>query len=320
MLADHGPQVVRSFVMTLVHRSRRDGGLRRVREALRHIGDAQSADGVLEMALTQVSSTLGFRRAALSRVEGGDLVIEQIRIPREQRDAARLEEQVAGRAFPLSALAPERQAIETVAAVVVETPDRASLPRDLGRLLGHAPYVVAPLTRHGEIRWLLHADDGRAGISMGPEDRECLWAFVEGLGYAIESRSARDEQRAQRSRINDVLLAAERAALALGAPGDAAAGVAAPPRTGAATVRSMLTGREVEVLELMARGGTNREIARHLVISEETVKSHVASILRKLDAHTRSEAVSRYLGGAPTRPESRLAVQRVAEGACATEA
>lgn len=306
--------------MTLVHRSRRDGGLRRVREALRRVGDAQSADGVLEMGLTQVCSTLGFRRAALSRIERGDLLIEQIRVPGEQRDAARLEEQVAGLAFPLTALAAERRAIETVGAVLVETPDHGSLPPELGRLLGHAPYVVAPLARHGEICWLLHADDDGAGTSMGPEDRECLWAFAEGLGFAIESRSARDQQRAQRSRINDVLVAAERV-LALGAAGDVSAGAAAAPRTGAATVRSMLTGREVEVLELMAGGGTNREIAGQLVISEGTVKSHVASILRKLGAHTRSEAVSRYLGGAPApRPESRFAVQRVDGAAYATDA
>ncbi len=304
--------------MTLVHRSRREGGLRRVREALRRVGDAQSADGVLEMALTQVCSTLGFRRAALSRIDRDTLIVEQIRIPREHREAARLEEQVAGLTFPLSVLAAERRAIETVAAVLVETPDRSALPHELARLMGHAPYVVAPLARHGEIHWLLHADDNGTGTSMGNEDRECLWAFAEGLGFALESRTARDQQRAQRSRINDVLLAAERAALSLGAPGDRSAGAA---RAGDATVRSMLTGREVEVLELMARGGTNREIAGHLVISEGTVKSHVASILRKLEAHTRSEAVSRYLGGAPAgQSASRFAVKRIDGDPCTAEA
>lgn len=53
-----------------------------------------------------------------------------------------------------------------------------------------------------------------------------------------------------------------------------------------------LTDREMEVLTLLAKGYTNREIAEQLVITERTVKFHVSSILRKLDAGNRTEAVS----------------------------
>jgi DNA-binding NarL/FixJ family response regulator len=53
-----------------------------------------------------------------------------------------------------------------------------------------------------------------------------------------------------------------------------------------------LTAREREVLEMLARGLGNKEIARRLTISEHTVKFHVASILGKLGASTRTEAVS----------------------------
>jgi DNA-binding NarL/FixJ family response regulator len=53
-----------------------------------------------------------------------------------------------------------------------------------------------------------------------------------------------------------------------------------------------LTRREAEVLELLAQGKTNKEIARHLVISERTVKFHVSSLMKKLGASNRTEMVS----------------------------
>lgn len=53
-----------------------------------------------------------------------------------------------------------------------------------------------------------------------------------------------------------------------------------------------LTPRELQVLRMMADGGGNREIATALGISEHTVKFHVAQILAKLDASSRTEAVS----------------------------
>ncbi|MFO7320820.1 MAG: response regulator transcription factor [Chloroflexota bacterium] len=56
-----------------------------------------------------------------------------------------------------------------------------------------------------------------------------------------------------------------------------------------------LTPREIEVLRLMARGLQNKEIAHDLVISERTVKFHVSSILQKLNAGNRTEAVTTAL-------------------------
>ncbi|GAA4062865.1 DNA-binding NarL/FixJ family response regulator [Nonomuraea soli] len=52
-----------------------------------------------------------------------------------------------------------------------------------------------------------------------------------------------------------------------------------------------LTEREMEVLRLVAKGMNNREIAKQLFISENTVKNHVRNILDKLQLHSRMEAV-----------------------------
>lgn len=52
-----------------------------------------------------------------------------------------------------------------------------------------------------------------------------------------------------------------------------------------------LTSRELEVLQLVAKGSNNRDIAKELFISENTVKNHVRNILEKLHLHSRMEAV-----------------------------
>jgi len=55
--------------------------------------------------------------------------------------------------------------------------------------------------------------------------------------------------------------------------------------------RSRLTDREWEVLDLLSTGATTDQIARELVLSSETVRSHLKNLYRKLDVNSREEAV-----------------------------
>jgi two-component system NarL family response regulator len=68
-------------------------------------------------------------------------------------------------------------------------------------------------------------------------------------------------------------------------------------------VRQQLTAREMEVLRLLARGLTNREIANVLSISASTAKNHVNSLLTKLEVADRTEAVSFCLARGIVSPE-----------------
>jgi len=107
---------------------------------------------------------------------------------------------------------------------------------------------------------------------------------------------------------SEALRVGVRAILAADAPGTeilaaieaAAAGLAAiDPRdlesllpASSPVVAGPLTARELEVLRMLAEGAANKNIAWKLAISEHTVKFHVAQILGKLNAGTRTEAVT----------------------------
>ncbi len=71
------------------------------------------------------------------------------------------------------------------------------------------------------------------------------------------------------------------------------------------TLSTPLTPRELEILSYVAQGYMNKQVAYKLSISEQTIKNHITSILRKLDANDRTQAVvmAMHYGWIPSRVE-----------------
>jgi DNA-binding NarL/FixJ family response regulator len=106
------------------------------------------------------------------------------------------------------------------------------------------------------------------------------------IGAALDTLGDRDgaqlEREAAAKVFRELGAAPDLARLEVPAPGAAKA----PDQTYG------LTTRELEVLRLLARGGTNREMAEALFLSEKTIDRHVSNIFTKLDVHTRAAATA----------------------------
>ncbi|MEC3974663.1 response regulator transcription factor [Amycolatopsis sp. H20-H5] len=186
---------------------------------------------------------------------------------------------LAEHGFDVRATAPDGEAAVRIARAV--RPDVVLMDLNLGETSG------VDATR--EITGILPATKVLV-LSASGEHSDVLEAVKAGAsGYLVKSASAHELVDAvRRTAAGDPVFTAGLAGLVLGeyrrmadTPAD---GSPPPPR---------LTERETDVLRLVAKGLTARQIAEKLVLSHRTVENHVQSTLRKLQLHNRVE-LARY--------------------------
>jgi two-component system, NarL family, response regulator YdfI len=153
----------------------------------------------------------------------------------------------------------------------------------------HAEVVLADAGHHSSEEWLEEFQD--TGLAAGPP----LLVMFEEPGANLTARALQAGVRgvlpseAGAEQIMSALDALSKGLVVLHPTG---AGVARPARSEEAELIEPLTPREREVLRMLAIGLGNKEIAARMKISEHTAKFHVAQILGKLSASSRTEAVT----------------------------
>ncbi|GAB2773436.1 response regulator transcription factor [Streptomyces chlorus] len=129
-------------------------------------------------------------------------------------------------------------------------------------------------------------------LSASGEHADVLEAVKSGAtGYLLKSASTQDLQAAvRRTAAGDPVFTPGLAGLVLGEYRRLASDPGPAPDSGASKA-PRLTGRETEVLRLVAKGLSYKQIAERLVISHRTVQNHVQNTLGKLQLHNRVELV-----------------------------
>jgi len=282
-----------------------------VGKALGSLRTAVSVKALFRTAAREICQTIGFERTALLSLRGQTLVAEAACLRGAASPAL---PQLCPEPIQLRPWLRESEVLRRRRALLVE--DAAADPRAFGMLPDTRSYVSAPIVCRERAVGLVHADRGMSGRAVTALDRETLATFAEGFGHALERAVLAERLRAQSERVLALVRSAEVGVTVLAEP---AIELPAPGRHASpgerrsapeADLRELLTRRELEVLAMLAEGETNARIAQRLVVCEDTVKTHVKHILRKLGVHNRSQAVCRYF-----RPEAANGGRALAEAA-----
>lgn len=282
--------------------------LSRINETMARFAPADSLAELVRQAPVRLCEAGDFDRAMISRVRGSTWTPTAVHVAAgaDGEVNVRLAAGLRGLQIPLTGSLIETEVFRHRVPLLAEpmlgagtSPERHTSAR-LAELLGSWAYVVAPVVVGDRVAGFLHADASTSGRELTVADRAAVQVFSAMFGLLYERAAMGQRLRDQRQAVA--------AAIAAGSQGDSGQDVARLVR---AQVRSAhhdrhsgnpwppaaggtLTGREWEILRLLAGGATNSQIASALVVSDNTVKSHIKRILRKLPAANRAEAVYRY--------------------------
>jgi DNA-binding CsgD family transcriptional regulator len=273
---------------------RRSDALERIADAVRRLGEIGSPQGILDRAAEELGTSSALGRVVLSEVRGDALVVRSMwSVEGSEVVAAALEE------LRTSPIRLEYPLVEDEVArgqrtqIVQARGARSRGAQRLGEVLGWDSYVVAALVVQGATVGLLHGDACLTGRRLDSLDVEIVTRYAEGLAGVFERALLREMLQQHHHELRSAVewMSARLGQLS-GGSGELTGvgfGVGVEP-----SLMDALTARELEVLRLLARGQTNLEIARTLVVREGTIKYHVKNILRKLGATSRADAVARF--------------------------
>jgi DNA-binding CsgD family transcriptional regulator len=284
----------------------------RVHDALDRLRQTATSDELITRAPRELREACGFTRVMVSRAEGTRWIPDTLTVgDGADPDAAEFRRFAEGEVeIPLAHLLLETDVVRRRVPVIVEDARRdPRTSKPLMRVTRSTSYVAAPIIATRRVIGFLHADRFGQDGPVGSEDLECLALFADrfGLLLARSVLAERIERRrsALRLALDDALEALDDisgAEVLLDVAAAVSSAEARSARDGSVPRGEvLLTAREREVVQLLAAGATNKAIATDLMLSVETVKSHVSSIMRKLGATSRAEAVARFLDASRDR-------------------
>jgi DNA-binding CsgD family transcriptional regulator len=282
----------------------RSAELVRIHESLVRLRKLSSPPQLIETAPAELCRACGFSRAMISRVRGSVWVPDVVFVA-EGMDAAEpaMREYLRGARIALTHMVLESELVRRRIAVLVTSPaDDPRTYKPIVEATRTTSYIATPIMPTDRVIGFFHADRFGQELPVSPQDRDNVWVFAEHFGLLYQRAILVERLGRQRLQLHEALSSV--AALLddlCGADIDLArqTTVAEPPRPqrtreGRSRLEALLTTREREVLELMADGHTNTQIADALTVSEATVKSHVKRVFRKLHVSNRAQAVARY--------------------------
>jgi DNA-binding CsgD family transcriptional regulator len=276
--------LVRELEQELDEHELREGTelLGRVRSALGSLRAARTVDDLFGRAAVAACS-LGFDRALLSVVDENTWRLHSMHVDHDARWAEEILA-VGREASPVldAGIVEHDVLVDGDAVLVHDVQENWRVNRPLAQITRSDSYGIAPLAMEGRIVGLVHGDCYHQRRRLDERDRALLGLFAEGVSHTLGRVVVLERLEGIRAGLAD-----------LSVPTVPTHAAAVTEHAGGA--HTLLTRRENEIMQLLANGDANRMIARRLSITEGTAKCHVTSILRKLGASNRAEAVSIWL-------------------------